>query len=151
MQYINALFNSIYKYAEANATKNSASWDSVIIVAIVCLTVVILSFIVTRCVKSLHTQNVTNEDVKRLEGELKEKQTECDDLKSKLIKESNSDKERRSFVNFCYEMARSNEECHQEIKKDCWKYLKNSYVSNDKIISVSNEEIAQNTPKNETI
>ena len=39
------------------------------------------------------------------------------------------DKERKEFINFCYEMVRSDKEVLDGVRKDCWAFSKKTYMT----------------------
>lgn len=55
----------------------------------------------------------------------------------KQPQESSEAKDRKEFINFCYEMVRSNDEKYKDIQNDCWTFLKSSYTNGESVKDVS--------------
>lgn len=76
----------------------------------------------------------------------KEKQDAEIKQREKKPEESPEDKERRDFVKFCYETVHSTDMKNEDIKEQCWNFLKSTYTNGNIIIkapgtSKSNEKI----------
>lgn len=116
------------------------SWidNSVATTLIICVTLLIIILVIGYWIKSHYKQHKKDDDIKELEKRIAELENTKKDTACKK-EESANETERKYFLNFCYEMVRSKDENNKDIKEDCWKFLTNSFVADNKIKDVPQE------------
>lgn len=121
-------------------SRSNTSWfdlfdSSLAITVIICSALAYISYQIIKYYKQRDNVDETRKFEERI-AKLENATKDADNKKE----ESTSEKERRYFLNFCYEMVRSNDEDNQQIKLECWKFLTNTFVANDKIIDITKDD-----------
>lgn len=122
------------------------SWvcSDVLITLIICITILLIVGCIAYCYYKYnrHEQKFAEEKYKK-RGNGQES-TNSADASSQTKNGADSsqtktaeDKERKEFINFCYEMVRSDKEVLDGVRNDCWAFLKKTYMTE------SNSENAQ--------
>ena len=129
------------------------SWvcSDVLITLIICVTILLIVGCIAYCYYKYnrHEQKFAEEKYKRGNGQ---ESTNSADASSQTKNGADSsqaktveDKERKEFINFCYEMVRSDKEVLDGVRKDCWAFLKKTYMtesSSEHIQSNQNDVLA---------
>lgn len=113
------------------------SWvcSDVLITLIICITILLIVGCIAYCYYKYnrHEQKFAEEKYKRGNGQ---ESTNSADASSQTKNSADSsqaktveDKERKEFINFCYEMVRSDKEVLDGVRKDCWAFLKKTYMA----------------------
>ena len=128
---------------ESLVNEIASNGSDVAIVFIICLTVCVtlltICFKMFSYLKERHSSETNNKAIKDIKKQIDDLKEEVD----KLLEENNNkekkcplppeQKEGNRFLDFCYDMAKSTEMDDLEMKKECWKILKESVNISPKI------------------
>lgn len=120
--------------SECSLTDCWASSD-VLITFIICLTILLIVGCIAYCYYKYnrHEQKFAEEKYKRENDQTSTNSADASSQTKTGVASSQTktaeDKERKEFINFCYEMVRSDKEVLDGVRKDCWAFLKKTYMT----------------------